>query len=201
MNSVQIGANLGLLAERWWAPVVRGAAAVLFGILALVAPSMGLLALVISWGAYAIIDGVFNLFLAARGGRTGGRWGWFLFEGIISIGAGVLTFVYPGMTALVLLTVIAAWAVLTGIVEIAAAIELRRVMTGEWVLALSGVLSIAFGVLLFANPRSGALVVVWFIGAYAIVFGVLLISLGVKLRRWHRGGARPFPTGGAPPPA
>lgn len=192
---------LHALTERWWVPVVRGIAAILFGVIAMVQPSISLLALVAVWGVYAITDGVFNLVLATRAGRAGARWGWYLFEGLVSIAAGVTAFVYPGMTAMVLLYLIAAWAIVTGIAEIAAAIHLRRVVSGEWMLAVSGVLSIAFGALLFAYPRSGALAVVWLIGLYAIAFGVLLVGLGVKLHRLRRGGEREFPTGGTPKPA
>jgi uncharacterized membrane protein HdeD (DUF308 family) len=198
MNSTTLGATLDALTERWWVPVIRGLVAIIFGVLALTAPSLGLLALVIMWGAYAITDGVFNLALATRASRAGDSWGWLVFEGIISIAAGVLTFVYPGMTAFALLYIIGAWAIVTGIAEIAAAVKLRRVMTGEWMLALTGVLSILFGVLCFAYPGSGALAVVWLIATYAIVFGVLLIGLGVKLHRVRRDGQRAFPTGGTP---
>ncbi len=198
MNSSFVGAGLDALTERWWVPVVRGIAAIIFGVLALAVPSIGLLALVIMFGAYAIVDGVFNLVLATRAGRAGERWGWFVFEGIISIAAGVIAFVYPGITTLALLYVIAAWAIVTGIAEIAAAVKLRRVVTGEWMLALAGVLSIAFGVILFASPVSGALAVAWLIATYAIIFGVVLVGLGMRLHRLRRGGERAFPTGGAP---
>jgi len=186
------------LAERWWTFVIRGVAAVLFGIVAIAVPGSSLRALVILWGAYAIVDGVFALMLAAQRGRSGLSWGWLLFEGIVGIGAGVATFFWPTITALVLLTVIAVWAVLTGIAEIATAIQLRRLITGEWLLATSGVLSIAFGILLLLRPGAGALALVWLIGAYAIVFGVLLIGLGLRLNQWRRAGERPIPTSGAP---
>lgn len=176
------------LAARWWAPVVRGVAAILFGVLAFVVPGASLAALVILWGAYAIVDGGFAIALAAQRGAAGGRWGWFLFEGLVSIAAGVATFVWPQITALALLYVIAVWAVITGVAEIAAAIALRRVISGEWLLALSGVLSIVFGVLLFGHPGAGALAVVWTIGGYAIAFGVLLVGLGIRLHRWHADG-------------
>jgi uncharacterized membrane protein HdeD (DUF308 family) len=201
MNSTFIGAGLDALTERWWVPVIRGIAAIVFGVLALVSPAIGLFALVIMWALYALADGVFNLMLAGHAGRAGTRWGWYLFEAIVSIAAGVLTFVYPGITAMVLVFVIATWAILTGVIEIAAAIELRHVVRGEWMLALAGVLSVAFGVLLFAFPGAGALALVWLIGSYAIVFGLLLIGLGVRLRRWGREGERVIPTGGVPTPA
>jgi uncharacterized membrane protein HdeD (DUF308 family) len=185
------------LAERWWVPVLRGLAAILFGVLALAAPSIGLFALVITWGAYAIADGVANLVLASRASRARVRVGWYVFEAIVSIAAGVATLVYPGITAMVLVFLIAGWAVLTGIFEIGAAIELRKVVRGEWMLALAGVLSIGFGGLLFAFPGAGALALVWLIASYAILFGVLLCGLGVRLRRVRREVARDIPAGGA----
>lgn len=191
MASDYTSASVSALAERWWVLEIRGVAAILFGILAIVAPGTSLLALLILWGAYALVDGVFNLILAARRGRAGQSWGWLVFEGIVSIGAGVLTFAWPGMTALILLVVIAVWAVLTGIAKIATAIRIRRQVSGEWMLAVSGVLSILFGVFLLLSPGAGALALVWVIGAYAIIFGALLIGLGLRLHRWGRSLARP----------
>ena len=168
---------------RWWALVIRGLAAIAFGICTFVAPASSLFALVILWGAYAIVDGVFGIVLSIRGARILPGWGWLLAEGFVSIAAGVVTFLWPGITALVLLFVIATWAVLTGIAEIATAIRLHRHVRGEWMLATAGVLSIAFGVLLAVKPGPGALAVTWLIGGYAIVFGALLVGLGVRLRR------------------
>ncbi len=169
---------------RWWALVIRGLAAIAFGILTFAKPSISLLALVTLWGAYAIVDGVFSVVLSIRGARVVPGWGWFLAEGLVSIAAGVVTFLWPGITALALLVMIAVWAVLTGIAEIATAIRLRRHLRGEWLLAASGVLSIVFGVLLVVNPGQGALTVTWLIGAYAVLFGALLVALGVRLHRW-----------------
>lgn len=191
--------NVDQLAERWWALVVRGVAAILFGALTFALPGISLLVLLVLWAAYALVDGVLSVVLAARGARAGRRWGWLLFEGIASIAAGVVAVVWPGITAWALLMVIAAWAVLTGIAEIAIAIRLRRQLHGEWLLALSGVLSIAFGVLLVAYPSAGVLAVLWMVGAYAILFGVLLIGLGWRLHAWHRGSEHPgAPHGGLP---
>jgi uncharacterized membrane protein HdeD (DUF308 family) len=173
--------SLNTLASRWWAVGLRGLAAVVFGIVALARPGAGLLALVFVWAAYAIADGVFNLIAAAHSGR--GSWGWFLFEGVIGVIAGIVALAWPAMTALVLVILIAIWAVVTGVAEIAAAIALRRVLDREWLLVVSGVLSIVLGVLLFAYPGAGALTLVVLIGAYALAFGVLLLALAFKLER------------------
>ncbi len=181
MSLVVTNLDLNAIAARWWMLVVRGIAAILFGVLAIVWPGISLLALVLLWGAYAVADGLFGVMLAANAGAEGRRWGWLLLEGLIGIAAGVLTFVWPGMTAVALLALIACWAVFTGIAEIVAAVELRRVIEGEWLLALCGVLSIAFGVGMLIFPRAGALAVVTLIGIYAMVFGSLLIALGVRL--------------------
>ncbi len=189
MNSAYAGPSLRALAARWWALMIRGVVAILFGILAIVAPGVGLLSLIMIWGAYAIVDGVFGLVLAARGARAGRRWGWLLFAGIVSIAAGLITFAWPGITAVVLLTMIAVWALFTGIAEIGAAIQLRRYIRGEWLLALSGVVSIVFSALLLLFPGAGALAIVWTIGTYAIVFGALLVTLGWRLHRWSQSHA------------
>lgn len=188
MNPVDAG--LAALLPRWWMVVVRGVAAILFGVVALAIPEAGLLALVTLWGAYAIVDGVFALALGAARGRAGASWGWWVFQGLVGIAAGIATFAWPQMTALVLLSVIAFWAILTGIAQIFLAIWLRRQITGEWLLATGGIISVALGVLLLARPEAGTLALVVLIGAYAIVFGTLLIALGVQLYRWqrHQGG-------------
>ena len=183
---------------RWWALVIRGLAAIAFGVLTFFKPSISLLALVILWGAYALVDGVFAVVHSIQGARIVRGWGWLLAGGIVSIGAGVVAFLWPGITALALLAVIAAWAVLTGIAEIATAIRLRRHLRGEWMLAASGVLSIAFGVLLAANPGSGALAVTWLIGLYAVLFGAFLVALGFRLRNWGAIAEHPAPTHRAP---
>ena len=171
------------LAGNWWAFVLRGVVAILFGIMTLFLPGMALLTLVFLFGFYAILDGVFNMIGAFR--RTGPEqlpWWALLIEGILGIIAGIVALVFPGLTALVLLYIIAGWAIATGIMELVAAIRLRKQITGEWMLVLMGILSIAFGVLIAIFPGAGALTVVLWIGAYAIVFGILLISLGVRLR-------------------
>ncbi len=173
------------LTQTWWAIALRGVAAVLFGALTFVVPVLTLAALVLLFGGYALADGVLNLVAAARG-RDGGRPWWALvLEGIVSVAAGVVTFAWPGVTTLVLLYVIGAWAIVTGVLEIVASVRLRKHVKGEVWLALSGVLSVAFGVVMMIAPAAGALALVLWVGAYAIVFGVVLLALAFRLRT-HR---------------
>lgn len=201
MHNEAAGPILANLGQRWWAAVLRGIVAIIFGIIALARPGLALAVLITVWGVYAIADGVFNFILAARSGRAGGRWGWFLFEGLVSIAAGVVTFAWPGLTALVLLYVIAAWAIVTGISEIAAAIRLRHFIRNEFLLGLAGALSVAFGIILFSRPGAGAIALLWLIGVYAVAFGLLLIGLGIRMYRWSHPRERAVPPGGVPTPA
>lgn len=183
--------DVSTLAQNWWAVLLRGVAGIIFGIATFFAPVISLAALVLLFGAYALVDGVLALVSALRNRRTNEQWWVLLLEGIVGVIAGVVTFVWPGITALALLYVIAAWALVTGALEIAAAIRLRKVIDREWLLVLSGVASIALGVLLALFPGPGALALVIWIGAYALVFGALLVALGFRLRSWERsGGAR-----------
>lgn len=175
------------LGQSWGWIVSRGVAAVLFGVLAIAWPGITFAALVIVWGAYAIADGVLAL-IAAWQVRDQSRPFWSLIiVGVIGIAAGVATFAWPGITALALLMLIAAWALLIGIFQIVAAIRLRKEIENEWFLGLSGAVSVLFGVLMFARPGAGALAMLWTIGAYAIVFGVLLILLGFRLHSYATG--------------
>jgi uncharacterized membrane protein HdeD (DUF308 family) len=171
---------LAFLARNWWALALRGALAVLFGVMAWIWPDLTVRVLVLLFGAYALVDGVFALY-AAFTGAADRRWA-LLFEAVVGIGAGIVTFVWPDLTALTLLYIIASWAVITGLFEIVAAVQLRREIEGEVFLALGGLLSILFGVLLFVFPGEGAVALAWLIGAYAVVFGVALIALGLRLR-------------------
>jgi uncharacterized membrane protein HdeD (DUF308 family) len=163
--------------QNWWALALRGLVAVLFGIAALIWPALTLATLIILFAAYALVDGLFALI----GGVQARSW-FFVIEGIVSIIVGVLAFIWPGITALLLLAFIAAWAIITGIIEIVGAIQLRRIIANEWLLILGGVLSILFGIFLLARPGAGALAVIWAIGAYALVFGITLIALAFRLR-------------------
>jgi uncharacterized membrane protein HdeD (DUF308 family) len=177
--------DVNTLTRNWWVVLLRGLAGIAFGIITFVAPAISLAVLVLLWGAYAFADGVLALVSAIR--RAGeNRWWLLLIEGLFGIGAGILTLIWPGITAIVLLYLIAAWALVTGVLEIAAAIRLRKVLTNEWLLALAGIASLVFGVVLVLFPRAGALAVVLWIGAYAFVFGVLLVALAFRLRSLGR---------------
>jgi uncharacterized membrane protein HdeD (DUF308 family) len=170
---------LHLLARYWWALALRGLFAVLFGLLAFLIPGITLLTLVLLFGAYVLLDGIFDILAAIR--SPSHHWALVL-EGIVGIVAGILTFVWPGMTAMVLLYLIAFWAIFTGVLEIVAGIRLRRALANELLLILMGVVSLFFGFLILIFPGAGALAVVLWIGAYAFVFGIMLLVLAFRLR-------------------
>ena len=166
--------------RRWL--IVRGVAAMLFGVLTFVWPAVSLLVLVLFYGAYALVDGFAALVLALSGHRSPGLTWTLVLVGLLGIVAGIVTLFWPTITALALLAVIAIWAISRGVFEIMAAIRLRREIKGEWLLFVAGVLSIAFGLLLILQPRAGLLVIVWLIGVYSLILGVLYVALGLRLR-------------------
>ena len=171
-----------LLAESWWSLVLRGLLAVLLGVIAFALPGITLGALVILFGAYALTDGIVAIIGAYRASKAHERWGVLLVEGLIGIVAAGVTIMWPGITALSLVLLIGVWAISTGIFEVVAAVKLRRYISGEWLLLLSGIVSILFGVLVVILPLAGALAIALCIGVYSVVFGLLLISLGLRLR-------------------
>jgi uncharacterized membrane protein HdeD (DUF308 family) len=177
----------------WWALLLRGIAAIIFGILAFIWPGVTLLSLVFVFGAYAIVDGIFAIVAGFRAPAGETRWWWLLLVGAVGLIAGILAFALPGVTAFTLLMLIAAWAIVSGIFEIVAAIQLRKAIAGEWLLVISGIASVVFGVLMMLNPSAGALVVVWIIGTYAIFYGLLLSALGLRLRGWEHSHSHPAP--------
>jgi uncharacterized membrane protein HdeD (DUF308 family) len=172
------------LAENWWLLLLRGVASIIFGVLAFIWPGLTLVVLILLWGAYAIVDGGIALWAAisGRGAEFAPRW-WLAVVGIVGLLAGLVAFASPGLTALVLLMFIAGWAIVIGALEIWGAIQLRKEIEGEWWLILSGLLSIAFGVLLIARPGSGALALVWVIALFAILHGCTLIALAFRLKQ------------------
>jgi uncharacterized membrane protein HdeD (DUF308 family) len=176
------GDELDKLPRRWWAIMLRGLLGILLGIVAFFMPVATLLALVYLFGAYAFFDGVFNLMAAWRHTNRQKPWWALLLSGIAGIGASAISFAWPGITALALVYVVSAWALVTGGLEIAAAVKLRKEIEGEWLLALSGIFSMVLGFLLAFFPETGAIGLVWYLGAYAIVFGILMVALSVRLR-------------------
>ncbi len=174
------GSLLSALSENWWALLVRGLLAVLFGFIAFFLPGMTLTVLVLVFGAYALVDGLFAVVAGIRG-TSGHRWV-LIVEGVLGILAGFVALVWPGITALALLYVIAFWAIFTGVAEIAAAVALRREIEGEWALILGGALSVIFGLILAVLPWVGLLSLVWLVGLYAIVFGIALIVVAFRVR-------------------
>ena len=170
------------ISRNWWMFALRGVVAIIFGVVAFAQPEQALQALVLVFGAYALVDGIFAMFAGIASYRYFERWWAVLLEGVAGVVIGLLTFFWPNITALVLVYFIAAWALITGIFEIVAAIQLRRVITGERMLILGGLVSILFGVLLFVFPAAGAVSVIWMIGIYAIVFGISLIIFAFRVR-------------------
>ena len=170
------------LKRHWWVPVIRGIAAIIFGIIAFTHPVMAAATLVLFFGAWILIDGIFRL-VGAIGHRASDKdWGSDLIIGILGIIVGLLTFHAPGITALALVIYIAAWALMTGATEIALAIKMRREIKGEWFLILMGLASIIFAAFLLWNPLAGAAALIWIIAWYAVILGVLAIFFGFRLR-------------------
>ena len=177
---------LRLLGRHWWILGLRGLLAVLFGVSALAWPAATIQVLMVLFGIYALIDGLFSLLSALTSDNRRAGWWLVLLEALTGIAAGVLALIWPQITALAILLLIAGWAIVTGILELIAAFRLRKQVEGEWVLGLAGIISVILGLFLALRPGSGMVVVVWFVGAYAILFGVLLIVLSFRLRSLRR---------------
>jgi uncharacterized membrane protein HdeD (DUF308 family) len=177
------------LSKNWWLLVLRGVMAILFGLAAFLMPGIAWISLILLFGVYAVVDGVFAMLSGFISSKYSPRWWVFLLEGIVSVAAGVIALLRPDLAGTVLILLIAAWAVVTGILEIAAAIRLRREITNEWMLGFGGFVSIVLGVVLFLQPAAGGLIITLMIGAYALIFGVLLVVLGFRLRKWNSLGS------------
>jgi uncharacterized membrane protein HdeD (DUF308 family) len=169
----------GQLPRHWWVIGLRGMAAIIFGVLAFIWPGITLAALILFFGAYAAVDGVLTLYTAIRWRGQSGRA--LILEGVIGLGTGLVTLLWPAITGLGLLFVIAGWAIATGVMEVLVAIRLRKLISGEWALILSGVSSIVFGVVLVVQPGAGALGLIWLLGTYAIGFGTAMLALSWQL--------------------
>ena len=170
------------LAKNWWLLLLRGIAAIVFGLLAFAWPGLTLLTLILFYGAFALVDGVLAIIAAITGGSAAPRW-WLAIVGLLGIAAGLLTFLMPGLTAVVLLLFIAGWAIATGVFQIIGAIKLRKEIDNEWLLILCGVISVLFGVSMMLAPGAGALALIWVIGAYSVVIGALFVALAFRLRK------------------
>jgi uncharacterized membrane protein HdeD (DUF308 family) len=171
------------LYQNRWLFGLRGVLAVLFGLLAFIWPGATAVALVFLFAAYAMIDGILSIAAAVRNRETNDRWWLGLLEGLVDIAAGVIAFLFPGMAAIAAVFVIAVWAIITGILEIAAAVRLRQEINNEWALGLTGLISVVLGVILVINPGTGLVGLVWAIASYAVVFGLLMIYLAASAGR------------------
>jgi uncharacterized membrane protein HdeD (DUF308 family) len=191
---------LPLLTRNWWLILLRGVAAILFGVLAFLWPAITLVTLALLTGAYALTDGILALAAAFRGGGPGMSRGWLIFIGILGIIGGIGAFIFPGFTAFALVIFIGSWSIVRGIFEIVGAIQLRKEIKGEWLLILTGILSVVFGFFVWLLPGLGALAIVWTVAAYSIVYGVLLISLAFRVGR-HRSRRSTAPPVSTPRPA
>ena len=184
-----INPNVDTLVHNWWLVALRGVVALIFGVLTVFRPSVTLAVLILLFGSYAIVNGVVTMVAAIanrRGESQESHWVSLLISGVLSVALGILTFLAPGVTTVVLLYIIAAWAIVTGVAEIVTAIRLRRVITDEWLLIAAGTVSVLFGLLLVVSPGAGALAVTLWIGTYAIMIGILLVALAFRLRSWGR---------------
>jgi uncharacterized membrane protein HdeD (DUF308 family) len=180
--SFAAGPVLDALAGNWRLILLRGICAILFGVLTFVWPGLSLLALVLLFGAFVLADGILSLAAAITGGTASSRW-WLAIVGLLGIAAGAATFLWPGMTAVALKVFIALWAMAIGIMQMIGAILVRKEIDNEWLLIAGGALSIGFGVFLLMQPAAGALALAFTIGAYAVLYGSLLVSFSLRLRR------------------
>jgi uncharacterized membrane protein HdeD (DUF308 family) len=173
------------LARHWWVFLVRGLVAIAFGLLALFYPAATLVTFILFYGTFALVDGVFAVVSAIRGTGMGSRW-WLALVGVLGIIAGLVTYFWPGITALALLTVIGVWALIYGVFEIIGAIRLRKEIDNEWLLLIHGVLAVLFGLMVLVRPGAGALALIWLIGSFALASGIVLVVLAFGLKRHAR---------------
>jgi uncharacterized membrane protein HdeD (DUF308 family) len=185
-TSVDPSAMSSVLADNWWAIAIRGVLAIVFGFIALFLPGATMLSLVLVFAAYAFADGVFGIIAAVRAARAHERWGLLVLEGVVNIVTAAIAILWPGITVVAFVLLVASWAILSGGLMLAAAFRLQ-IDHGRWWLALGGIASLIYGALLVAAPAIGALVLTWWLGAYALIFGVSLVVLAFQLRQRRRG--------------
>jgi uncharacterized membrane protein HdeD (DUF308 family) len=173
---------LSMLARNWWLIALRGLMAILFGVLTFVWPGVSLYALVLLYGAFALVDGGLALWAAIGGRKANESTGWLILVGVAGLLAGIVTVLWPGLTALALLYLIAWWCIVRGLFEIVGAIRLRKEIDNEWWLVLEGILSVALGLILLVRPGAGALALLWLIGAWSILVGAMLLALAFRLK-------------------
>jgi uncharacterized membrane protein HdeD (DUF308 family) len=176
---------LQVLTRNWWAIALRGVAAIIFGLIAIVFPGITIGAFILLFAAYALVDGVFAIIAGIRAAEHHERWLPLAFEGLIDIAAAIVVVLWPELTLILLGYVIAFWALISGVALLGAAFRLRR-LRGDWLLVANGIVSLLLGVILFLVPIAGPVLLAWWIGAYALIFGVLLLTVAFQLRRWHR---------------
>jgi uncharacterized membrane protein HdeD (DUF308 family) len=185
-GEMRVAVMSAALARNWWAVVLRGVFAIIFGLIALALPGLTIASLVLLFAVYMLVDGVFAIISAVRAAAHHERWGFLILEGVLDILAGLAALLLPAVTVLFFVILLAVWAIISGISMTLAGFRLHG-SHGRWLLVLSGLVSVIWGVLLFLWPIAGAVVLTWWLGAYALVFGVMLIVLGFRLRSRHIG--------------
>ena len=171
-----------IIIQKWWVFLLRGLAAILFGVLALIWPQITLLTLVVLFGAFVLFDGIFSVIAGVTSRKENYYWWTLLFTGLLEIAIGLLTLLWPNVTGIILLYLIASWAVIVGILDIILAIQIRREIKNEWMLIIDGVFSVVIGFLLFIFPAASAVALAWLIGLFAILLGIVFIILAFRLR-------------------
>lgn len=196
VSDIQTDSATATLAQNWWLFTLRGLFAIIFGFLALVFPGPTMLSLVLLFSAYMLVDGIAEIISAVRAIRRKTRWGFLIFAGLLNIAVGIGAFFWPGLTVLAFVLLVASWAIVTGVSMTAAAFRLN-IEHGRWWLVLGGLLSLAYGALLILTPLMGAIVLTWWMGAYAITFGIALVIFSFRLRSRQHQSAGPTPVGTA----
>jgi uncharacterized membrane protein HdeD (DUF308 family) len=195
-SDVQTDSATAMLAQNWWLFTLRGLFAIIFGCLALAFPGPTMLSLVLLFAAYMLVDGIAEIISAVRAIRRKASWGFLIFAGLLNIAVGIGAFLWPGLTVLAFVLLVASWAIVTGVLMTAAAFRLN-IEHGRWWLVLGGLLSLAYGALLAFAPLIGAIVLTWWMGAYALAFGIALVILSFRLRSRQHQSAGPTAVGTA----